>query len=53
MAIKEKSETEPSTVLVTLSGEAKKLVLAKKKQIRDLGMNCSNELAIIKLILGK
>jgi hypothetical protein len=53
MAIQEKPETETSTVLVKLFGEAKKKVLEKKKQIRESGMSCSNELAIIKLILDK
>jgi predicted transglutaminase-like cysteine proteinase len=53
MAIPEKSESETSTVLVKLYGDAKKKVLEKKKQIRDAGFSCSNELAIIKLILDK
>jgi len=53
MAIPEKPESECSKVIVTLCGDAKKKVLQKKREIRESGMSCSNELAIIKIILEK
>lgn len=53
MAIPEKPITECTKVIVNLCGEAKRKVIEKKKEIRGNGMPCSNELAIIKLILEK
>ncbi len=52
MPIPEKPANEPSTVNVKLSGEVKRIVLDKKKQMRLAGFPSSNELAIQKLILG-
>jgi len=53
MPIPEKPESECSTVIVNICGEVKKRVIAKKREVRNAGMNCSNELAILKLILDK
>lgn len=54
MAIPEKSINECSTVLVEICGEAKRLVVEKRNELKEKGYPKPGKAqAIIKLILGK
>lgn len=53
MAIPEKTEGECCKVTVNLCGEAKKIVKAKQKELKESKLPYAKSLVIVKLILGK